>query len=340
MAGEIAEGVLPELLRGLYVGRRSGLLRLRRGDEEQSLRFRHGTIVNAQTNVVEDRLGEMLVRRGLLGQADLVRSTEIVMREKRRLGAVLSDLGLIDTNGLEDAIAFHVHEMLARLFTWPDGSYAFEPETQETSDAGDHAQAVDGRADPRGRPRGEGPRRRALRARRDRPRARAVERSLAALPEADALAGRRLRALAHRRHHHRARDPADDPAAGRGDPEEPVRPALDGRHRARREAQARHGGAPRAGRRVRAAAACGRARDGSRSCSPTATRAAGEAPARPAPALAAAPSRHHRARRRLRSLPRPRLPRRPRTRRPRSAARRSSTPGRASRRETTSSFSA
>jgi tetratricopeptide (TPR) repeat protein len=133
MAGEIAEGVLPELLRGLYVGRRSGLMRLRRGDEEQSLRFRHGTIVNAQTNVVEDRLGEMLVRRGLLGQADLVRATEIVMREKRRLGAVLSELGLIDTNGLEDAIAFHVHEMLARLFTWPDGSYAFEPESEETS---------------------------------------------------------------------------------------------------------------------------------------------------------------------------------------------------------------
>ena len=133
MAGEIAEGVLPQLLRTLYVGRRSGLVRLRRGDEEQSLRFRHGTIVNSQTNVVEDRLGEMLVRRGLLKQADLERSTEIVMREKRRLGAVLSDLGLIDTNGLEDAIAFHVHEMIARMFVWPDGSYAFEPETEQSS---------------------------------------------------------------------------------------------------------------------------------------------------------------------------------------------------------------
>ena len=131
--GEIAEGVLPELLRGLYVGRRSGMLRLTRGDEEQSLRFRSGHIVNAQTNVVEDRLGEMLVRRGLLSQPDLVRATEIVMREKRRLGAVLAELGLLDTNGLEDAIALHVHEMLARLFAWPDGVYAFKDEAEQTS---------------------------------------------------------------------------------------------------------------------------------------------------------------------------------------------------------------
>jgi curved DNA-binding protein CbpA len=132
-SGEIAEGVLPQLLRSLYVGRRSGMLRLKRGEEEQSLRFRGGTIVNAHTNVVADRLGEMLVRRGLLSQADLERATEIVVRDRRRLGAVLAELGLLDTNGLEDAIALHVHEMLARLFAWPDGSYVFTDEASQPS---------------------------------------------------------------------------------------------------------------------------------------------------------------------------------------------------------------
>jgi tetratricopeptide (TPR) repeat protein len=128
MSGEIAEGILPQLLRGLYVDRRSGTLELVRGDERQSLRFRGGHIVNATTNVVEDRLGGMLVRRGLLSQADLARATELVVREKRRLGEVLVELGLIDASGLEDAIALHVHEMLARAFTWTDGRYAFEDE--------------------------------------------------------------------------------------------------------------------------------------------------------------------------------------------------------------------
>jgi curved DNA-binding protein CbpA len=130
MSGDLAEGVVPDLLREIYVGRRSGTLRLERGEERQSLRFRRGHIVNAHTNVVEERLGEMLVRRGLLSEADLARATEVVVREKRRLGEVLAERGLVDANGLEDAIALHVHEMLAKVFSWPEGTYSFEEEEE------------------------------------------------------------------------------------------------------------------------------------------------------------------------------------------------------------------
>lgn len=130
MNGDLADGVVPDLLREIYVGRRSGTLTLARGEARQSLRFRRGHIVNAQTNVLRGRLGEMLVRQGRLSEADLARATEIVVRERRRLGEVLSDLGLIDANGLEDAIAGHVHETLAEVFAWPDGTFTFEEEPE------------------------------------------------------------------------------------------------------------------------------------------------------------------------------------------------------------------
>lgn len=131
MKGELAEGVVPRLLREIYVERRNGQLHLVRGDQRRSLRFRRGHIVNATTNVVEERLGEMLVRRGVLSPADLQRATEIVIRERKRLGYVLAELGLLDANGLEDAIALHVHEMLATVFAWDEGTYAFEEEGDE-----------------------------------------------------------------------------------------------------------------------------------------------------------------------------------------------------------------
>jgi tetratricopeptide (TPR) repeat protein len=130
MKGALAEGVVPGLLREIYVGRRGGTLSLVRGPERQSLRFRHGHIVNAHTNVLEERLGEMLVRRGLLGEADLARATEVVVRDGRRLGEVLLEMRLLDASGLEDAVALHVHEMLTRVFAWPDGTYAFEEEPE------------------------------------------------------------------------------------------------------------------------------------------------------------------------------------------------------------------
>jgi tetratricopeptide (TPR) repeat protein len=125
MKGVLADGVVPGLLREIYVGRRTGTLNLVRRQERQSLRFRHGHIVNAHTNVVEERLGEMLVRRGVLSEADLARATEVVVRDRRRLGEVLLEMGLIDASGLEDAVAKHVHEMLTRVFAWPEGSYEF-----------------------------------------------------------------------------------------------------------------------------------------------------------------------------------------------------------------------
>src|SRR5512142_1958429 len=115
MNGALAEGVVPGLLREIYVGRRSGTLDLVRREERQSLRFRHGHIVNAHTNVVEERLGEMLVRRGVLSEAALARATEVVVRDRRRLGEVLVEVGLIDASGLEDAVALRVHEMLTRV---------------------------------------------------------------------------------------------------------------------------------------------------------------------------------------------------------------------------------
>jgi tetratricopeptide (TPR) repeat protein len=130
MNGELAEGVVPGLLRELYVGRRSGTLHLSRGQERQSVRVRHGHIVNAQTNVTEERLGEILVQRGLLGTEDFVRATEVVIRDKKRLGQVLLELRLMDQSGLEDAVALHVHGLLAKVFRWTEGTYAFEEEEE------------------------------------------------------------------------------------------------------------------------------------------------------------------------------------------------------------------
>jgi tetratricopeptide (TPR) repeat protein len=130
MNGDLAEGVVPDLLREIYVGRRNGVLTLARGEERQSLTFRRGHIVNSRTNVLEDRLGEMLVRKGLLSEADLARATEIVVRDGRRLGEVLLELGTIDASGLESAVATHVHEALTRVFAWPDGTYSFEEEPE------------------------------------------------------------------------------------------------------------------------------------------------------------------------------------------------------------------
>jgi curved DNA-binding protein CbpA len=129
--GEIAQGVLPAVLRALYVERRTGLLHVTRGAERSSICFIGGNIAYGDTNIKECHLGETLVRHGLLTQWDRERAAEMVTVTGRRLGQILLDLGLLDADGLEDALALQVREVLLTIFSWTEGEYAFEAQEPE-----------------------------------------------------------------------------------------------------------------------------------------------------------------------------------------------------------------
>jgi len=126
MQGSLSPGVLPGLLRDLYVGRKSGTAHFRRGEERRSVRFHRGHITNAATSVESDRLGDTLVRLGKLSPADHQRCLELMARDKKRLGQVLQELGLMNKQQVEEALALHVREILLAVFAWDEGSYSFE----------------------------------------------------------------------------------------------------------------------------------------------------------------------------------------------------------------------
>ena len=126
LRGAIVEGILPGVLRAIYVGRKTGILHFTRGRHRGSVCFIGGGIVYADTTVTECHLGEALVRHGRLKQEDLERATVIVKRTRKRLGQVLVDLGVLDRDGLDDALALHVREVLLCVFAWSDGEFVFE----------------------------------------------------------------------------------------------------------------------------------------------------------------------------------------------------------------------
>ncbi len=126
MKGNLSRGVLPGLLRELFVTHRSGLLHVTRGTERRSVRFQDGRIVGAQASDPEEQMGPVLVRQGFLSQADLDRAREVMTREQKRLGRALRDLGVWDEARKEEALALHAREVLLKLFSWTEGEYAFE----------------------------------------------------------------------------------------------------------------------------------------------------------------------------------------------------------------------
>jgi DnaJ domain/Domain of unknown function (DUF4388) len=124
--GLLTEGVLPTLLRELYVKHHTGVLRLRQGAVERRMFFREGHAVNASSSLPEEHMGERMVRSGLLTQIDLARATDLVVKTKVRLGQALHDLGAMEPDQLESALADHVCELVRKVCESPDGEWTFE----------------------------------------------------------------------------------------------------------------------------------------------------------------------------------------------------------------------
>jgi tetratricopeptide (TPR) repeat protein len=136
--GTLGEGILPGVLRELYVGRQTGVLRFTQGSACRTVHFVKGSIVHAASDAPEEHLGEVLVRLGRLARADADRAGEAVLREHKRLGVVLMELRLFNRDQLEDALALHAHETLLRIFeAAAEGSYEFVPDQSEVAPSGE-----------------------------------------------------------------------------------------------------------------------------------------------------------------------------------------------------------
>jgi serine/threonine-protein kinase len=110
------------ILRDVYVGGKSGHLHFSSGRNHRSLRILKGQITHAISDTDGEHLGEVLVRYGVISQGDLERALET----EKRLGPVLSGMGLLDREGLEEALGLHVREILFAMLEGADGSPSFE----------------------------------------------------------------------------------------------------------------------------------------------------------------------------------------------------------------------
>lgn len=126
--GTLAPGVLPRLLRRVYVGRKHGVLHVTRGEERGSIRFHNGSIVSGGGIIRECLMGETFVRHDLLSQQQLDDTLEAASETGRRFGQVAVDLGFLDQDALDKGLALHVRDILLNVFAWSEGTYAFEEE--------------------------------------------------------------------------------------------------------------------------------------------------------------------------------------------------------------------
>ena len=120
------EGVsLPDLLWELCRAGKTGVLQLTRQGIRKSVYVKDGSIVFATSGDPNDRLGELLLREGLV-TLDQLEAAIARLGNGKRLGGLLVEAGHLTPDNLVRAVVRQVREIVLGLFAWEEGEYAFQ----------------------------------------------------------------------------------------------------------------------------------------------------------------------------------------------------------------------
>lgn len=127
-SGNIREAPLPVVLQELQQGKATGALIVRRSGVEKCIYVKNGQIVFATSSDGRDRLGEMLVKAGLLSREHLDAALKLYQKNAgfKKIGAILVENGFVSPRDLFAGLKSQVKDILTSLFLWDDAEYRFE----------------------------------------------------------------------------------------------------------------------------------------------------------------------------------------------------------------------
>jgi len=126
MAGSFAEIPFPRLMHQLHGGRATGVLMVSNGRKRKAIELRKGVPIAIKSNLIQECLGNILVRNGTLSEEQHEESLARMKRGEGLQGAILVAMELVDEETITDALRDQAHEKLLEVFEWERGSFRFE----------------------------------------------------------------------------------------------------------------------------------------------------------------------------------------------------------------------
>jgi tetratricopeptide (TPR) repeat protein len=134
--GSLKEASLPDVLQLLSMGKKTGCLSVSHRSNFGYIYFDKGRIAYASIVNRRDRLGDILMKSGMISQAQLDQAiTQQTPQREKRLGDILVEMRMISREELHKQIRIQIEEAVYFLFTWTQGTFNFEadirPEEQD-----------------------------------------------------------------------------------------------------------------------------------------------------------------------------------------------------------------
>lgn len=127
--GDLSDLPLHLLLQALTRAGQTGRLVLRTHIEEVTLLLDRGRVAAVSSSDVQLRMGQILLQLGEISEDQLEQALALqAVAPGRRLGELLVQLGFVTHQQVKRALANQFEEVLVRVLTAPDATFAFLPE--------------------------------------------------------------------------------------------------------------------------------------------------------------------------------------------------------------------
>jgi CheY-like chemotaxis protein/curved DNA-binding protein CbpA len=126
LAGELSDVAFPALLHHLHGLRANGVLRLESGKKKKAIALRDGRPVAVKSNLVNECLGNLLVRMEQISPEEMAESLRRVKRGEGLQGDILVAMQLLSLEDVSAALVAQAEEKLFEVFEWPSGRFHFE----------------------------------------------------------------------------------------------------------------------------------------------------------------------------------------------------------------------
>jgi hypothetical protein len=124
--GDLGLLTFPSLIHNICDERITGILRVMDSEVAKSIYVDRGRVVFATSDLPEDSLGGLLIRRGTIPLRELSAATRVSEETGRGLGGILVERQILRPQDLIWAVREQVKEIVVGLFDWTRGQYRFD----------------------------------------------------------------------------------------------------------------------------------------------------------------------------------------------------------------------
>lgn len=113
------------ILKEFYRRRATGECAFQSPRGKKGIFFKNGIIIFSASSFPEDRLGDVLLRKGVITRSQYDETSRRVAETKKKQGTLLVQMGALTPKGLFNGLNIQVREIIHSLLLWDEGSWAF-----------------------------------------------------------------------------------------------------------------------------------------------------------------------------------------------------------------------